>query len=246
MTREAKLGLVLATLASSCAGGGSSIGRDHFASETPEVVPARGAADAAPPSELRPVAPSELRVTSGSIIPISATEFEINSPVLRAELGQMPRSSAELSFTYRGPSQDEEPLTSGELRRQVGLKVRAQDTCNVLYVMWHIEPSAGLHVSVKSNPGQSLHSECGDRGYIFLDAAASRPVSAIGIGEQHVLRASIVGEELRVLADGVESWVGRLPAEAFRFDGPIGLRSDNGELTVELRADPSDAPGETP
>ena len=30
-----------------------------------------------------------------------------------------------------------------DARRQVGLKLRARDGCNVVYVMWRIEPKAG-------------------------------------------------------------------------------------------------------
>lgn len=204
---------------------------------TPQPIPELTPDDAAEGSaELIPISPNELVASSGSIRATSATGFEIHSPVLRAELGTEPRPAAEIAFVYRGPSQEEEPLTSGELRRQIGIKLRAQNTCNVVYVMWHIEPSTGLRVSVKSNPGQSLHSECGDAGYVFLEPAASKPVRLIGIGEHHVLRAAISDEELRVTADGIESWAGRLPDAAFGFDGPVGLRSDNGDFEVELRA----------
>jgi hypothetical protein len=164
----------------------------------------------------------------------------VSTPTLRAELGIEPRAAVEIEFVYRGPTQTDQALASGELRRQIGLKLRARDTCNVVYVMWHIEPSNGIVVSVKSNPGQSRHAECGDRGYTFLNATRSRPVQTVRAGERHQLRASVVGQQLEILTDGVPSWVGTLPASAFEFDGPVGLRSDNGEFDVEMRAPESE------
>jgi hypothetical protein len=185
---------------------------------------------------LVPVAASELAVTSGEIAPDGSASFSIVSPTLRAELGRAPRSAAEVSFVYRGPTRDDAPLASGELRRQIGLKLRARDTCNVVYVMWHIEPSPGVVVSVKSNPGQSRHAECGDRGYSFLAPRSSRPAPRVEPGQSHVLGAEIRGRALLVKTDGVQSWEGELPAAAFDFDGPVGVRSDNGEFSVALRA----------
>jgi hypothetical protein len=102
--------------------------------------------------------------------------------------------------------------------------------------MWHIEPGQGLEASVKSNPGQSAHAQCGDRGYVFLKPTSARAVRAIRTGEPHTLEAAIVGRELRIRADGELSWVAPLPAEAFAFNGPVGIRSDNGDFDVQLSA----------
>jgi hypothetical protein len=188
-------------------------------------------------SELVSVEPGELAATSGEIAPLGPGRFAIRSPTLRAELGRSPRSAAEVQFVYLGPTASDAPLASGELRRQIGLKLRARDTCNVVYVMWHIEPSSRIVVSVKSNPGQSRHSECGDRGYSVLAPTSSEPAPAVARGQAHALGAELRGRELWVTADGRARWVGRLPAEAFEFDGPIGVRSDNGEFSVALRAE---------
>jgi hypothetical protein len=138
---------------------------------------------------------------------------------------------------YQGPTHGDAPLASGELRRQIGLKLRARDGCNVVYVMWHIEPSPGIVVSVKSNPGQSRHAECGDRGYSFLEPTSSKPVAPIAPGQSHVLATEIRGRVLLVKTDGQQSWQGELPPAALEFDGPVGVRSDNGEFSVELRAE---------
>ena len=197
----------------------------------------RGTPSATGERELVSVKAHELTTTAGEVAPLGADAFAIRSPMLRAELGRVPRAAAEVAFVYRGPSASDARLASGELRRQIGLKMRARDTCNVLYVMWHIEPAAGIVVSLKSNPGQSRHAECGDRGYSLLRSTSSEPVSPVEPGQRHVLGAEIRGQELWVTTDGTPSWVGRLPAAAFEFDGPVGLRADNGAFEVELRAE---------
>jgi hypothetical protein len=218
-------------LALAC-GPGCSVGRPEAPPSGPSDAPVR-----AENTELVAVAPSELSATSGQLVALAGARFAISSPTLRAELGRAPRSVAELAFEYRGPTASDNPLASGELRRQIGLKLRAQDSCNVLYVMWHIEPSPGIVVSLKSNPGQTRHAECGDRGYAILQPDSSVPAPAVEPGQPHVLRAVIRGHELRVTVDGAASWVGELPEAAFSFDGPVGLRSDNGEFNAELRAE---------
>lgn len=142
---------------------------------------------------------------------------------------------AEVAFTYLGPSTQQTPLANGELRRQIGLKLRAKDTCNVVYVMWHVEPKQGLAVSVKHNAGESRHAECTDQGYINVQPKRSAPVRPIVAGERRSLRAEIDGNQLRVWADGRLVWTGPLPSEIFAFDGPPGIRSDNGLFDFELR-----------
>ena len=180
---------------------------------------------------------SDLRVTSGAIESEGAGRFSNRSPTLRAWLGSTPRSAAELEFVYRGPTGEDAPLASGELRRQIGLELRARDSCNVVYVMWHIEPAPGIVVSVKSNPGQSRHAECRDRGYSFLQPITSDPAPPVAPGRPHVLGAAIRGRRLHVSTDGQESWVGELPVAAFEFDGPVGVRSDNANFSAALRAE---------
>ncbi len=194
--------------------------------------------DAVARGALVAVEPRELSVSSGAIEDDGPGRFVIRSPTLRAELGGSPRSAAELSFVYRGPTPTAAPLASGELRRQIGLKLRARDTCNVVYVMWHIEPAPALVVSVKSNPGQARHAECGDRGYRFLPPMTPALAPRVEPGRTHVLSAELRGSRLLVKADGREMWVGELPPAALEFDGPLGVRSDNGEFSVELRAEP--------
>ena len=193
-------------------------------------------ADAPARAELAPIEARELIVTSGAIESDGAGRFVNRSPTLRAWLGTAPRSAAQLDFVYRGPTAADATLASGELRRQIGLELRARDSCNVVYVMWHIAPSPGIVVSLKSNPGQRRHAECRDRGYSFLQPITSDPAPRIVPGDAHVLGAEIRGRRLLVSTDGQESWVGELPLAAFEFDGPVGVRADNAEFSASLRA----------
>ena len=143
--------------------------------------------------------------------------------------------AAEIRFTYRGPSAGTKPLASGEVRRQIGLKLRAQDSCNLLYVMWWIEPRNQIAVSIKRNPGQRTHEDCDARGYVNMKARRRAPAPRIEPGSTHTLRAELLGRELRVWSDGAPVWEGTLPAEVEDFDGPVGLRSDNVRMDLAYR-----------
>lgn len=172
--------------------------------------------------------------TSGQLERGADGALHTQSPVMRATFGTEPHHQIELRFVYEGPSPDAQPLASGELRRQLGVKLRALDTCNVVYVMWHIEPSKGLEVSVKSNPGQSEHRQCGDRGYSFVAPAfEAPPLPPIRAGEPRRLRVELRGQWLRAWVDDRLQWEGTLPDQALRFDGPAGIRSDNSRFKVE-------------
>jgi hypothetical protein len=198
--------------------------------------PVAPAGELAPTSAGLEVVPrSELVVESGRIdVAPPGAGLELVSPVVRALVGDRPRDGLELAFVYRGPTAEARPLASGELRRQIGLKLRARDTCNVVYVMWHLSPTQGIHVSVKSNPGAHVHAECGDRGYVQVSPQRHGAAPAIRVGEVHRLRASIDGVRLRVTVDGSLAWEGPLPPEALAVDGPVGIRSDNGLFSATI------------
>jgi hypothetical protein len=155
---------------------------------------------------------------------------------MRAYLNAFTPPQVEARFTYLGSTGNEARLGSGELRRQFGLKLRAQDACNLVYAMWRIEPESKLVVSIKSNPSQHTSAECGNRGYRNIKPAHSKPVPILRSGDTHDLRAEIDGDEMKVFADYQLVWEGSLGPEALSFDGPIGMRSDNARLQVELRA----------
>ena len=153
---------------------------------------------------------------------------------MRATVTSAPARTVEARLRYLGPTKEVKRLASGELRRQLGFKLRAANTCNVVYVMWHIEPDSRLAVSVKSNPGMTTHVQCDAHGYLNLKPAHQSPVPILRPGEWHRLRARLAGEELDVSLDGHAVWQGSLGAEGMAFDGPVGLRSDNGRFELEL------------
>jgi hypothetical protein len=196
---------------------------------------------AASPAPDHLVSPSELCVTAGHVRATRGHGFFVDAAGMRAVVAGSNGASAEIAFTYHGPSSSLAPLANGEPRRQMGLKLRAKDTCNLVYVMWRLEPTSGIFVSVKHNPGMSTHAECGAGGYLNVKPSAVRPLPPIRRGEHHVLRADLDGARLRVTADGVPAWEGVLPPEALDIDGPAGVRSDNVAFEFDLRVLPSDA-----
>jgi hypothetical protein len=157
---------------------------------------------------------------------------------MRAYVNAYTQPSAEARFTYLGSTGNEAPLASGEMRRQFGLKLRAQDACNLIYAMWRIEPESKIVVSVKSNPGQHTSAQCSNRGYQNIKPRRSTPVPTLNSGATHTLRAEMNGAEMQVFADGSLVWEGSAGPDALAFDGPVGIRSDNARLQIDLRAGP--------
>lgn len=208
-----------------------------------EASPASpSAAVAAPPPVIKPsstvvtpVGPGAFCPTSATVTPTGASSFKVNAGGMRGVVGRDSSKVAELAFTFRGPSSTTAPLADGTLRRQMGLRLRAKDTCNAVYIMWQVAPNPQISVSVKRNAGQSRHAQCLDRGYINLKATSGTQPAPVVPGARRVMRAELNGTALRVFADGVLAWEGTLPAEALSFDGPAGIRSDNGEFDFELR-----------
>ena len=192
-------------------------------------------AGAVHPEPLRPVALRDLCVTNGEIRMDPDGRLEINTPSSRAVLRFRSEPVAEIRFTYLGPSEQSKPLASGELRRQIGIKLRAQDTCNLVYAMWHIQPDPRVAVSIKRNPGMSSHEQCHAGGYINLKPSGEAEPPKIAVGQTHVLRAEMRGASLFVSADAVEVWHGDLGPVVAGLDGPAGLRTDNARFVFDYR-----------
>lgn len=187
-------------------------------------------------ADVEAVPRSRLEVTEGRVEAAgSARRLRVEMGGMRAVVSEDSGQSAELAFVYEGPSAVEAPLARAGLRRQIGLKLRAQDSCNVVYVMWHVEPAPGIVVSVKRNAGASRHAECGANGYTTIRPQKGADLPPVNVGEPHTLRADLHGAMLTVLADGALLWEGVLPSDVLDFDGPAGLRSDNGNFDFELR-----------
>jgi hypothetical protein len=193
-------------------------------------------------SRLRQIPRSALCVTEGALEESSGQGFSadlrlsVNVPKMRAYVNHFTTQTVALNFAYLGPTATESALGSGEIRRQLGLKLRAQDPCNLVYAMWRFEPESGIVVSVKSNPGQRTSPECANRGYRNIKPRRSAPAPLLHPGDTHTLRAEMDADFLRVFADGAVVWEGQLGAEVSNLNGPVGIRSDNVRLRLGLEA----------
>jgi hypothetical protein len=200
-----------------------------------------GAQSAAAPSSsarLAPVSRSALCVTEGTLRELPGGRLAVNDMKMRAVVGMPTPPEVEARFTYLGGTAQESRLGSGAIRRQFGLKLRAQDACNLIYAMWRIEPESKLVVSVKSNPGQHSSAECGNRGYVNLKPRRGGAIPLLRPGDSHRLSAVIRGDELSVAVHGQVVWLGSVGRSA-AVEGPVGIRSDNARLELELLAPPS-------
>jgi hypothetical protein len=186
-------------------------------------------------ASLHKVARQNLCVTEGEVREIGAGQMEVDSPAMRAIVAGSEPEVAELRFVYRGPTAQTTPLANGEVRRQVAIKLRAEDTCNVVYVVWRFEPESKIVVQTKKNPGQHTHRECGDRGYQTIPATETKQVAAPSPGDEHLLQARLTGETLEVFLDRDLVWRGNLGSDA-QFSGPVGIRTDNARLAFEMAA----------
>jgi len=189
-------------------------------------------------SALSPVSRRDLCVTNGVITETKTGSMSIESASSRAVAFSSDGRSAAIRFRYLGPSANSKPLASGELRRQIGLKLRSLNQCNLLYAMWHIEPDSNISVSMKQNPGQSTHEACDAHGYTTIKPTAATRRPKPGIGEWHELRATLKGYDLTLIADGAVAWQGTLPRTFDPIDGPSGLRTDNARFEFTFFAGP--------
>lgn len=234
-------GLAIALLASLAA-----LGCDHpptSPAPAPVLVPSPMPAPTSVPPASAPV--SSLCITEGDVVPTS-DHASVREPATRGFLAGSTGDAATLAFTYRGRSQSVAALASGDTRAQLGLKLRAQDSCNVIYVMWRIEPTSEIVVQTKRNDAHA-HRDCGNEGYTRVRPAWRRSPPALGVPEwsaatngttffEHTLAAAIVDDDLEVRADGALVWRGTLPANVRDLRGPVGFRTDNVDVDLVLDA----------
>lgn len=182
------------------------------------------------------IAQDRLCVTEGAVGNTPDNRLTVDSTKMRAYVHAWTAQSLRAHFTYVGPTAQESRLGSGEVRRQFGLKLRAQNACNLVYVMWRFEPESRIVVSVKRNPSQTTSSECRNRGYQNIKARQSHATPLLRPGDRHDLAATMRGTELTVTVDGKEVWEGDAGPEAADLSGPVGIRSDNVRLALDLEA----------
>ena len=180
---------------------------------------------------------SGLCVTQGEVRDAGSGKFEVDSPAMRAVVAGSDPAMAELRFLYKGPTSETRALANGEVRRQVALKLRAEDSCNVVYVVWRFEPESKVVVQTKKNPGKHRHRECGDEGYETIAARHVKRVAAPAENDEHRLEARLRGDELQVVIDGELVWEGDLASKA-DFTGPVGVRTDTTRHAFPIGAVP--------
>jgi hypothetical protein len=195
------------------------------------VVPRSGGAD----GRMNRMTRAMLCVTEGSLDEMPGERLSVSVPKMRGYVNRQTLQVIEARFAYIGPTENEARLGSGEMRRQFGLKLRARDPCNLVYVMWRIEPKSEVVVSIKTNPGEHTSAACANRGYRNIRPTRKSPVPLLQPGDSHTLRAEMNGENLRVSIDDSVAWEGALGPDALHLDGPVGLRSDNAHVEFQLR-----------
>jgi hypothetical protein len=195
------------------------------------------------PAELRPevpiaeIADRTLCVTKGKL-----ERSTIVAPTFRAVAPAKHGDAMQLKMIVR-ESTEQRALASGQMRRQVGLKLRAADACNLVYAMWRLDPTPMLEVSTKINPGERNTSQCGTAGYTKVRPVFTAALPDLLDGKPHTLRAEIFGEAMTAWVDDTVAWAGTLPPAARELTGPGGLRSDN--LEVEILGLAADERGNT-
>jgi hypothetical protein len=190
--------------------------------------------------DLTDTAKSDLKVTLGSVTQTKSGYLTVVGPKERGQRKSGTHQDATLQFRYRGPSKKISKLASGGFVRQIGLKMRTKNTCNLLYVMWRIEPKEEIVVTIKSNPGKSNHGDCGAGGYKDVARISLEEIGVSATNQQtHRLRAHIHEEngffKCSVYVDDKEIWSGDLDAKIIApINGPVGFRTDNGSFIFKL------------
>lgn len=187
------------------------------------------------PTAKAQVRPGDFDITDGKIQAAAKHRLLVSTKEMRATLKFTTEQTATVKFTYLGPTKEVSRLGSGEIRSQFGIKLRAQDDCNVIYVMWHFVPDQKIAISVKRNPGKRTHAACLDRGYINnIKPRISDAPPPVEPNQPHVLTATMSGSDLSVTADNKLVWWGDLGPVALALRGPVGLRSDNARVLFDF------------
>jgi hypothetical protein len=231
---------MLAVVAIGCSSAEAEAPRERELPAT--ITELDGSVRVVPKLGLVPMVKASMCATRGALVE-AFSHMKVSDPTFRAYAPASSGDAGSLSFVYQGPTEDVKRLASNQLRRQVGLKLRAQDGCNLVYVMWRIEPKPGLDISVKRNPGARSNEECGTSGYTKVKPRRTAAVPPLRAGEPHTLSAEIVdGDDLYVWIDNRPVWRGRLGAASKGFTGPAGIRSDNVKLDIASFAAPAAGP----
>ncbi len=209
---------------------------------------------ALPSGEYHEIDRAALLVTTGEVNQKDGY-LEIEHPKVRGTEKTDPHYSARLQFRFNGKTSEEEPLKSGQIPEQFGFKLRAKNSCNVLYVMWRFRESTQngpeqVVVSHKRNPGLShnwswwIFNGCSTRGYtVYRKAEQSEEDYGFPTAldrKIHLLEADLfyvegLGYPIVVHADDLMVASTVIPTDSLMgLNGPVGIRSDNAVLDFNL------------
>lgn len=186
---------------------------------------------------------NDLVTTSGEINITKSGAFLTNLvPTMRAYSSNSDGDVALLRFRYRGETEVVNKLASGAIRQQVGLKLRATDTCNVLYVVWQIYPKEQITIARKDNEGMTRHSECGATGYVNIKKyPVPESLTARSMTTRYLAAEIIDEERLELYLDNVLYDTIDLDSNTKKYlkrtrMGHSGLRTDNVDLIFKFMA----------
>lgn len=140
---------------------------------------------------------------------------------------------ARMKFVIKERMASPMKLGSGAVRHQLGLMLRQENQCNLLYVMIRLDAEPSIVVQEKYNDGEASHAECLNNGYRTIKGTAVGKVGAVVAGEIHELGAEVEGGETKVYFDGRLVWRGGGPG-MIKAGSNIGVRSDNLSFEFEL------------
>jgi hypothetical protein len=171
---------------------------------------------------------------------------------------------ADVTLTFDG-----ELLTpgSGSSSRQAGVKLKELDPCNLIYVMYNINPFAGgdagrdeISIKVKRNDGAHTSSDCGAAGYTTVKAIKVPASKSVGSDYQGRVRLKVVVKPptpggtynlcLTVWGDSETGTMAKLlDAQCYNLNsipksrrpvwgGVIGMRTDNVAVSSEWAIPP--------
>ena len=98
------------------------------------------------------VGSENLCVTEGAVQNSSGERLTVDAPKMRAYVNAWTSQAIEARFTYLAPTAEETKLGSGEIRRQFGLKLRAQNAVTWCTPCGALSPSRKLWFPSKEIP----------------------------------------------------------------------------------------------
>jgi hypothetical protein len=176
---------------------------------------------------INPVTAATFKVTNGTatykdgVIEVSSVASRIDFPNTNGE-------RFGIIAQYNGPTETTIPLASGVVQEQFGIKLRAANTCNLIYIMRRFTPVSKVTIMYKQNIGMTTHEECGDKGYAIIKDI---PVPSIPVGTLVRLEGKFEGSTLTVKLNDKIIWVGLVD---FRQTGISGFRSDNAKVKFSV------------